>query len=550
MTGDSTPTLFLRRQLSGATGLALLIALYLLTGLTGHDPWRGDDARHFGPVFEMLQGNSTLFPTIAGVPETGFPPLYYWTAAVLARLLAPTLPLHDAARLATTLFTGLAIFWISRAAGRLYGPAARTPAALLTLGTLGLVLHAHETQPMIALMSMQAMTLAGLALIPARPAFGSMQAGTGAALAFLAGGLPGILLTLPLFPLVIGCPDCRNPRASGGLILGLSLAVGASALWPLMLHYQAPDLLALWWRNEWLHFGSDPVTGGDVPRLVKLLGWFAWPLWPIALWSLWRARRQLPRIPMVLPVAALLLTLVWIVANGSLAPPAILPVVPPLALLAAAGTPSLRRGAANAFDWFAIMTFGVFAILIWIAWTAQVFAWPPGLARHLTRVAPDFSLQNPAVSAITGGLVFAAWAVVTWRLPRSPNRGPANWAIGMTMLWCLAIALLKPWFDHDRSYRPVATSLAIALAGERGSCVASMGLSDSQRASFHYFAGLRTGKVTGNETPCGFLLVFDDRSATAPRPAREWQQIWEHRRGGGKQLEIFRLYRRDQTPSL
>ncbi|AYH44856.1 hypothetical protein [Azoarcus sp. DN11] len=545
MTGESSGTSSIRQQLFGATGLALLIALYLLTGLTGHDPWRGDDARHFGAILEMLQGNSLLFPAIAGQPETAFPPLYYWTGAAFARLLAPLLPPHDGARLATTLFTALAIFWIARAATRLYGRHTRTPAALLTLGTLGLVLHAHETQPMIALMAMQALTLAGLSHIPTRPALGGFQAGLGAALAFLAAGLPGVVLTIPLFIVVIAaCPECRDPRASSGLIIGLSLAIGASALWPLALHYQSPELLALWWRVEWPNLWTDPLRGDELARLVELLSWFAWPLWPIALWSLWRTRRHLLHVPFFLPIAALALALAWIIANGSLGQASMLPVVPPLALLAASGVPSLRRGAANAFDWFAVMTFGVFALLLWIAWSAQVFLWPPGLARYLVRIAPDFAMHSPGISAATGITIFAAWVLLVAWLPRSPTRAPANWALGMTMLWCLAIALLKPWFDHDRSYRPTAMSLKIALAGERADCVAMMNLSASQRASFHYFAGIRPEKVVNNETPCRFLLASDDRGNTQT-PATEWQQIWEYRRGGGKKQEIFRLYRRD-----
>jgi hypothetical protein len=117
--------------------------------------------------------------------------------------------------------------------------------------------------------------------------------------------------------------------------------------------------------------------------------------------------------------------------------------------------------------------------------------------------------------------------------------------MGMTMLWCLAVALLMPWFDHDRSYRPVAESLAIALSGERDGCVATLDLSAAQRASFHYFANLRPERVSGNETACRLLLVFDDRGNLAVTPEEEWQPIWTYRRGGGKQLEVFRLFRRD-----
>jgi 4-amino-4-deoxy-L-arabinose transferase-like glycosyltransferase len=546
MTRNPYPATEFQPHAYGTAGLAVLIALYLLPGLIGHDPWRGDDARHFGPVFEILTGNGALFPHIAGEPATNFPPLYYWTGALLATLLGWLVPLHDAARLSTALFTALTIFWIARASSRLYGRHTRTAAALLTLGTLGLVLHAHEMQPMIALIAMQAMTLAGLSLVPTRPVAGSVQAGMGAALAFLTAGLPGVLLTVPLFLAVLAAsPECRNPRASGGLILGLSLAIGVSAIWPLILHYRNPELLALWWRSEWATFGSDALSTQDLPRLFELLGWFVWPLWPIALWSLWRARTQLALIAWTLPITAALLAIAWIVANGSLSPPAMLPLIPPIALLAAAGVPSLRRGAANAFDWFAVMTFAVFGILVWIAWTAQVFHWPPGLARHLARISPEFELQGTLIQALIGVGISITWLLLMWRLPRTLSRGPASWAMGMTMLWCLAVALLMPWFDHDRSYRPVAESLAIALSGERDGCVATLDLSAAQRASFHYFANLRPERVSGNETACRLLLVFDDRGNLAVTPEEEWQPIWTYRRGGGKQLEVFRLFRRD-----
>ena len=71
-----TPTLF-QRRVYGTVGLAVLVGLYLLVGLTVHDPWRGDDARHFGPVLAMLRGESWLFPLLAGQPLTEYPPLYY-----------------------------------------------------------------------------------------------------------------------------------------------------------------------------------------------------------------------------------------------------------------------------------------------------------------------------------------------------------------------------------------------------------------------------------------------------------------------------------------
>jgi 4-amino-4-deoxy-L-arabinose transferase-like glycosyltransferase len=536
----------LQRHLYGGFGLTLLIALYLLPGSVGHDPWRGDDIQHFSIIHGMLRGEGWLFPTLAGDAETAFPPLYYWTGALFVQLLGWILPVHDAARIATPFFAGMAIFWTSRAAARLYGKHTRTPAALLTLGTLGFVVHAHENQPMMALVAMQAMVLAGLAMLPAQPLKGSIQAALGVALALLAAGPAGLLLTLPLFLITALCaPECRNPRASGAHILGVGIALGASALWPLMLHYNAPDLLVLWWMKEWATFGSTPLSTTDLPRLLELLGWFIWPLWPIALWSLWRARRHLINIAWLLPLASIAFSAILIHARGSYSPEALLPLIPPCTLLAAAGVPTLRRGAANAFDWFAVMTFAVFGLLVWLAWSAQVVHWPPGLARSIARMSPDFVLHGTQFQATLGITICVVWALLVWKLPRSPNRGPSNWAMGMTMLWLLAVTLLLPWFDYSRNYRPVATAIAAALPGDTKNCLAALGLSASHRAALDYFADIRPVIATRNETHCPLLLVRDDHGPVVLNPDGQWRQIWEFRHGGGKKLELFRLYQRD-----
>lgn len=534
------------RLLSDRAGLALLAALYLLPGLIGHEPWRGDDVRHIAIVQGMLNGEPLLFPHLAGEPASLFPPLYYWVSALLVLLTGWLLPVHDAARLATALFAALTVFWLTRASTRLNGLHTRVAAALLTLGTLGLVIHVHEAQPMVALMAMQAMCLAGLARVPTAPVKGGLQAACGASLAFLAAGPFGLLITLPLFLVcAVACPECRDPRASGGLILGLSLALGLSSLWPVTLSHLAPELLTLWWDEQWVGFMREVARIEALPAVLGQTGWSLWPLWPIALWTLWRARKQRGTQSILLPLAAFLLALAGMLAMGVFKPEWMLPLIAPLALLAAAGVPSLRRGAANAFDWFAVMTFSVFGILVWLAWSAQVIAWPPGLARSLARSAPDFVPGNAGLQALIGLLLCAVWLALVIRLPRTPDRGPVNWAMGMTMLWCLTVTLLMPWFDHDRNYRPLAESLSIALAGESSGCVAAMNLGNSHRAAFDYFAGIRTHSVDDNETSCRFLLVREDDFPMNIQPLWQWQQIWEDRHGGGKRLEVFRLYRRD-----
>ena len=123
--------------------LALLLAIYLLVGTTGHLPWRGDDMTHLGPIHAILQGGNWLLPEIAGEIYRGASPLYYWVGALLAQLLGWLLPVHDAARLATTLFCAATLYWTGLAARRLYGDASFSPAILLCMGSLGLVVQAH-----------------------------------------------------------------------------------------------------------------------------------------------------------------------------------------------------------------------------------------------------------------------------------------------------------------------------------------------------------------------------------------------------------------------
>ncbi|HRK11033.1 MAG TPA: hypothetical protein PKV00_08485, partial [Thauera sp.] len=370
----------------------------------------------------------------------------------------------------------------------------------------------------------------------------------GSGLAFLAGGLGGLLITAPLMMLALLSAECRQPRASGGLLAGLCLMLAVSGAWPLALHLNAPELLNLWLGAEWLRLSAAALAVAETPRLLELVGWFLWPLWPVALWGLWRARRHLTSLPALLPVLSLALGLGWVVLSGDLSQANMLALIPGAALLAAVGVVQLRRGAASAFDWFALMSLAVFGILVWLAWSAQAFEWPPGLARHVERNAPDFVLPQEQYRLIAGVAITALWILLVARLPRSISRAPANWAIGLVMLWSLAVVLLMPWFDHGRSYRGVVQSLDIAVQGERSerplSCIATTGLSDAMRTSMDYYAGLRAERIVAGSTPCPLLLVQLERREGAVELAPEWETVWEFRRGAGKRQENFRLLRR------
>ncbi len=510
-----------------------LVLVYLLVGLIGHDPWRGDDARNLGPVLAMLRDNQWLIPHIAGEPFFEFPPLYYWVGALTATLTGWLLPLADAVRLASALLVGMTLWLTADSARRLYGDHAHAAALLLSLGTLGLVVHAHETQPVLAAMTAQAVTFWGYAVALRHPARGAVVAGFGVGLAFLANGLAAVVITLPALFFLPGAL---------AIVLSLGVAAITAGLWLLAASLADAALLGAWWQAQLVELAPHGRNIARADKLVGLLGWFAWPLWPIAGWALWRERHRLTRPGWPLLIVTVVLALLVMTFTGSLRPTSALPILVPLALMAAAGVTTLRRGAANAFNWFAGMCFAAFALLMWIAWTSMSLSWPPGLARHLNKIAPNFVLVDPLLPSVLGIALCLVWIGLLWTARRGPYRGAINWAAGITMLWCLAVILLQPWFEHSKSYRTAATSLAAALEGQTLTCIAQIGLSPSLRVALDYHAGLRTVPFGEAGARCSHALVYGDtRTAALAGP---WRARWLYQRGGGDKLEVLRLYER------
>lgn len=524
--------------------LVVLIVVYLLVGTTGHLPWRGDDLTHLGPIHAILTRGSWLMPEIAGEAFHDFPPLYYWVGAILAKLLGGLIPIHDAARLASSLFTAAFLYWTGVAARRLYGEAAFAPAMLLALGAVGLVVHAHETQPILAQLAGMAICYAGLGQLAERPIRGGLQAGLGCGIAFLAGGLPGAVLTVPVLlvaPML--CPSCRNRDVGAGIALGMVVASAIAGAWLGAVALTNPNALAAWWDNELITNTPHAYHLADFGKLLQLAGWFVWPLWPIAGWAVWRNRHVVATPPLALPLIASLIAILLVATTGNLRPANMLPVLPPVALLAALGVSSLRRGAANAFDWFGIMAFAFFSLLVWAGWSALHFGWPPGLARSVAKMAPDFPRDSLVGGVLIGAIISIALLIMPIFVRRTPARGTTNWAFGITLLWCLAVVLWQPWFAYTKNYQPVAAELKTALAGQPPNCIARRGLGDTQRAALDYFAGIHTlPYARGGE--CKLLLTYAT-SSQAQKVRGEGRLIWERRLGGGRKAETFKLYYRD-----
>ena len=523
--------------------LAVLLFLYIVPGLIGHDPWKVDDAAAFGVVYDMLQRGSWLTPSIAG-QDYPHAPLYYWFAALVGKPLSWALPLHDAVRLASGLLTFLILGFAHLAARALHGRDFAVAAPLLLAGSIGFLVHAHQLQPMLLTLAAHFAAYWALALIDQRPRQAAFL--FGAALGFGMLG-DGLVLMAMLLPLAAGAFVLSSDKRKSGpaLLTALIVAAAILALWLLPLALQAPHYLGAWWKLEMARMLGSAPPWSTAPSYLGMLPWYAWPAVPLAGWTLWRKRRLLRTPALALPLLGFFVTLLGLsLSYEARSAPALL-LLPPIVLLAVPGLPSLRRGAANAMDWFGMMTFTLFAGLIWIGWCAMVFRWPERLARQVVRLEPGFTGSFATLPFILALLATAAWIWLIVSSPRSPFRGMTHWAAGVTLFWLLAATLWLPWVEYGKTYRPLAAALARALPANH-ECIAGAGLADAQRASFDYFSGIVTlpaDSAAGRR--CDWLLTQGTVRGDDNAPGDEWKKVWQGNRPGDRS-EKFRLYRRDE----
>ena len=520
--------------------LAAMLAFYVLAGLFGRDPWKGEDAIHIGTAWHMLHYGDWLSPDLAGRPFHE-PPLYYWTAALTGKVFGWLLPLHEAMRLASGVWVTLALMGLYYAGRELYGQDSAAASPLLLAGCAGLLFHAHDAQPMLIALAAYGGGLGALAALGRRP----LLAGTFYGLAITACLLgTGIAPTLPLLfiaPLAWWLAADR-PQALRGLAIGLAVAVVTALPWPLLLLALEPARFHGWLNTELVPLRT-PFSFNGAGRFLSLLPWFAFPALPLAGWTLWTRRQALGAMPQLLPLVFLLLTFLMLaLAYRPREIPALL-MLPPLALLATPGALTLRRGAASAFDWFAMMTFSFFVAVTWLAWSAMALGWPERLAQRAVVLRPGFVGQFDLLALVIGLIATAWWAWLIVTAPRSPYRSLTHWTLGFTTLWLLATTLVLPWFDYGKSYRPVIQAIAKALPEDHG-CLAERGLNDTQRASLAYFVGiepLAADSSAGKQ--CRWLLVTGDTRPELAAPDGKWTRAWEGNRPGDRK-EKFRLYKR------
>ncbi|MEW6132733.1 MAG: glycosyltransferase family 39 protein [Pseudomonadota bacterium] len=526
-----------------ASWLIGLCFIWLLAGLIGHVPWKGPDAETFALLLQVREDGDWLFPP-SQVGSHSLPQLYLWLAQGLGVVLSPLLPLHDAARLASGVFVGITLWLVALTARRLYGANAVWPAVLALMGSMGLLVPAHETNPYVAQLAAVALFAYGLARMLEEPLRGGGLAGLGLAALFLAGAwLPALALALALLLLPVLLPSWRTSLRVGGSWFALTGAFAVYGMWLLSVQAHHPQRLAYWWQHAAL--GQTVFAMAENARYSPLyflnaLAWFAWPAWLLAGWAVYRLRREgWDSVRLWLPLGIFVVALVALsLYTGSEQIQSII-LLPALALLAGAGLGELKRGAANALLWFSLMVFSFFALVFWVYWAAFDLGWPAQLARRLSRLGMQSQGLRPWALGLGLLATFAwiAWLVWLWRQPRAPQRAIVVWTAGVTFVWCLLLALFMRPLDARLGYERVAREIGRHVPA--ADCVASQDVDPVQRRLFAYHGGLDLRPHV--LTDCAWLLVMQKNQTASPGPG--WTAQWEGGRPG-ERSERFILYRR------
>ena len=523
------------------TVLVLLALAFVAPGLVGHDPWRAFDVIAIEVTSQMHLTGDWLIPRIAGDPWLEDPPFYYWVALAFAKPLGGLLGFHNAVRLASGFAVLLSVWFLFLTGKRFQEENDNTISAsapLLLIGAVGLMVHAHEAVPDLAAL---AAVCAALFFLFSTSLFAGFGFGASLGIAFLSSGpvMPVVLLAAALLAHAV-CDEWRNARAARFLLPAIATSALVAVSWPAALWLRSPELAKAWWFGAWY------PRGDFLPNLryyLSTASWATWPVWPLAAWGAWTLRRHWREARIFVPLATALIALLLISLAGPQQDINTIALMAPLALLGAQGVPSLRRGAANALDWFGVMTFAFFASLVWLGYVAMMTGVPPKIMNNMLKTAPGFVPEFRPVDFAAALALALLWLYLAFFTAPSSSRGPARWAAGVALLWGSFGTILMPWADHIKSYRGVALQLKAALPAG-ANCLSQRSLGDPQRAALSYHAGLRVSPAPPRESKgCPFLLVQGNPRHENDAPGAGWHKLADVGRPADRG-ERYRLYRR------
>jgi 4-amino-4-deoxy-L-arabinose transferase-like glycosyltransferase len=550
--------------------LWLFCAAYVLPGLFGREPWKGNEFTAFAHMLALAQGSSDWFnPTVFGQAPDLDALLPYWLGAWAIQWAPEWMSAGLASRLpfGFLLSITLASTWHSayylalspqaqpvpfafggEAKPKDYARTIADGAVLGLIACLGLALLSHESSPILAQLAFLSLAFYGTAAISYHPKY-SLSALTLGFIGLTLSGAPTYALLLSVGSGLICLFDRKSIADTDRYrhaiwLFGMSACIAISA-----------TVLNLWhWRltpeiNDWSFWRYR----------ISLLSWFSWPVWPLAIWSIWTWRRQWTTWGwsrhLILPLWFSLLGIA--IAFATKAPDrTLLITLPALATLGAFALPTLRRSMSALIDWFTLLFFSASMLIIWTIWIAMQTGWPAKTASNVIRLAPGFEASFGWLAFVFALCGTLSWAwLVHWRVRRHQH---ALWksfvlpAGGTAVCWLLLMTLWLPLLDFARSYQTWVQQINTVMKKHDPNqikCVMSIGISASQLSAFQYYGGLNMKPLQDarSERPsdCEWLIVSQENSPNVTNivNTNRWIRIKNLPRPAEKSEHVTLYYR-------
>lgn len=543
---NTTPAIVTQAGAARLPRLALLslCVVYVLAGFVGRSGWKFADMGALGYMAELAWGQADWWrPTLAGIPSEQGALLPYWLGAWMLLAGGSDLEAQWLARIPFILALGGAMaahwygtYYLARSpqaqpVAFAFGGEARTTdyarsiadgGLLALIACLGLAPTAHETSPELIQLAFVSLYLSGISALPWRT-----QRACAALCVSLVGlsisGAPSLAiifglgaLVFELYPLILASShQARPPQSRAGILVllltTLTCAGIASALdlWRWKLH--APLHLASPWQGY-----------------AQLLLWFTWPAWPLALWTLWVWRRQLWSIhasrhlalPLLVVIAVMAAT--WLMDSSQ---HTLLLALPAISSLAAFALPTLKRQVASLIDWFTLLFFTGWGIVLWVHFVAMFTGFPPNPAINVARLAPGLEARFSWLALWVACIATVGWGMlVLWRVGRHRSelwRSLVLPAGGIAWCWTLMMTMGISLFDFTQSYDRWATLVAREVSTP--GCVRSERLNIGEIAALRWIGQLPvSGPALTNDCPWLLIPPDDNRSIPANIDTELW----------------------------
>lgn len=537
MLNKNIPTITLQR------GVLLLfisfLAMYLLPGIYSHSPWKQDENYSFGIIQTMYETGNWLVPTNAGEPFMEKPPLYYWVATMTSHLLSGFMPLYDAARSASLVFSVINFSFFILLARRFFQAKDFTDARIWVAFALyacapGIIRHSHDMFTDVALMAGATIGLYGLLglLQQQKMRMSALWLSIGTIVTMLSKGvfIPGVLwICLFLSPVFLA--QCRTKR-----FWLYSLAAGLVALiailpWPIQLYLQHPDLFMVWfWENNIGRFFGFSVeklgAKANLTRIPAAVSLLALPsgLLAVAYFLRHPIKRLLNTNEYLLTLFPLL-GIVFLQISASGRALYLLPFIAPMAILGAQTLLYLPEKILNGIARFMAILWSVLIIFLWVCYfitlTGHQQAWLASFSRWLPM---SYQMSFSTIALVSGLLITLVWFLRNRIIPNTVL--PAfhmmkNWLLGLCAVWGVILTLFLGWIDYAKGFEGVFIDLNQHLAGQftEKDCMASDNIGESEAPMLYYYTGVLHQRQDRFEKPtqCRWLIVLSKTVKPAPQ---------------------------------